>query len=62
VTSFSVGIGLTNECNLRCAHCYRPDMALERLTLEDVRRVCKELPALAVRSVSSSKLRRPTPF
>ena len=39
-TAFSVGIGLTNECNLRCAHCYRPDMVLERLTREDVRAVC----------------------
>ncbi len=39
-TAFSVGIGLTNECNLRCAHCYRPDMVQERLTRADVRRVC----------------------
>ena len=46
---FSVGIGLTNECNLRCAHCYRPDATIDRLTLEDVRRV---LCALTVRSVN----------
>src|SRR5881409_2480617 len=39
-TAFSVGIGLTNECNLRCAHCYRADMVVERLTRADVRRVC----------------------
>jgi radical SAM protein with 4Fe4S-binding SPASM domain len=39
-TAFSIGIGLTNECNLRCAHCYRPDMVVERLTRSDVRRVC----------------------
>ena len=39
-SAFSVGIGLTNECNLRCAHCYRPDMVVERLTREDVRAVC----------------------
>jgi len=39
-TAFSVGIGLTNECNLRCAHCYRSDMVLEQLTRADVRRVC----------------------
>jgi len=38
--AFSVGIGLTNECNLRCAHCYRPDMVVERLTRADVRTVC----------------------
>lgn len=42
--AFSVGIGLTNECNLRCPHCYRPDMVVERLTLRDVRRVCESIP------------------
>ncbi len=41
---FSVGIGLTNECNLRCPHCYRPDMVVDRLSLEDVRRVCASIP------------------
>ncbi len=41
---FSVGIGLTNECNLRCAHCYRPDMVMDRLSVEDVRRVCESIP------------------
>jgi len=41
---FSVGIGLTNECNLRCAHCYRLDAAIDRLTLNDVRRVCESIP------------------
>jgi len=31
--AFPVGIGLTNECNLRCPHCYLcPDMHLDRLT------------------------------
>jgi radical SAM protein with 4Fe4S-binding SPASM domain len=43
--AFSVGIGLTNECNLRCPHCYRPDTATERLTLEDVRSVLDAIPA-----------------
>jgi radical SAM protein with 4Fe4S-binding SPASM domain len=38
--AFSVGIGLTNECNLRCPHCYRPDTVIDRLTLKDVQRVC----------------------
>ncbi len=42
--AFSVGIGLTNECNLRCAHCYRPDMVIDRLTFQDVRQVCESLP------------------
>jgi MoaA/NifB/PqqE/SkfB family radical SAM enzyme len=42
--AFSVGIGLTNECNLRCPHCYRPDMVIERVTLQDIRRVCEGIP------------------
>ena len=42
--AFSVGIGLTNECNLRCPHCYRPDMRLDRLKLHDVRLICESLP------------------
>ena len=44
VMAFSVGIGLTNECNLRCPHCYRPDMQLNRLTLHDVRQICASIP------------------
>jgi radical SAM protein with 4Fe4S-binding SPASM domain len=42
--AFSVGIGLTNECDLRCGHCYRPDAVLDRLTLADVRRVVERIP------------------
>jgi radical SAM protein with 4Fe4S-binding SPASM domain len=42
--AFSVGIGLTNECNLRCPHCYRPDMVIDRLTLQDVKQVCESIP------------------
>src|SRR5713101_10144050 len=41
---FSVGIGLTNECNLRCPHCYRPDVVVSRLTVADVKRVCESIP------------------
>jgi MoaA/NifB/PqqE/SkfB family radical SAM enzyme len=42
--TFSIGVGLTNECNLQCPHCYRPDMVMERLTLQDMQRVCDSLP------------------
>jgi MoaA/NifB/PqqE/SkfB family radical SAM enzyme len=42
--AFSIGVGLTNECNLRCPHCYRPDMVIERLSLPDIRRVCDSVP------------------
>jgi radical SAM protein with 4Fe4S-binding SPASM domain len=41
---FSIGIGLTNECNLKCPHCYRPDQVVERLTLEDVQQACEAIP------------------
>ena len=46
--AFSVGIGLTNECNLACPHCYRPDMVVNRLTCEDVKRVCESIPVGSV--------------
>ena len=42
--AFSVGIGLTNECNLRCPHCYRPDQTVDRLSVADVERVCDSIP------------------
>jgi MoaA/NifB/PqqE/SkfB family radical SAM enzyme len=41
---FAVGIGLTNECDLRCPHCYRPDMTVSRLSLGDIMRVCESIP------------------
>ncbi|MGH7387968.1 MAG: radical SAM protein [Candidatus Rokuibacteriota bacterium] len=41
---FSVGIGLTNECNLKCPHCYRPDQVVERLTLQDMQQACESIP------------------
>lgn len=42
--TFSVGIGLTNECDLKCPHCYRPDATVDRLSLAAVRRVCDAIP------------------
>jgi radical SAM protein with 4Fe4S-binding SPASM domain len=41
---FSVGLGLTNECNLQCPHCYRPDRVISRLTFHDVERICVSIP------------------
>jgi radical SAM protein with 4Fe4S-binding SPASM domain len=46
--TFSLGIGLTNQCDLRCPHCYRPDMVVDRLTLRDVERVTRSLPIRSV--------------
>lgn len=46
---FSLGLGLTNECNLSCSFCYRDPDRLDRLQPEQVRSV---LDRLAVRSVN----------
>ena len=40
---FSVGIGLTNNCNLHCAHCYRDQDQIHNLTLGDIKKVCSSL-------------------
>jgi radical SAM protein with 4Fe4S-binding SPASM domain len=45
---FAIGLGLTNECNLACAHCYRDTDRVDRLSLDDVRRVCENLPVRSV--------------
>jgi MoaA/NifB/PqqE/SkfB family radical SAM enzyme len=40
----SVGIGLTNDCNLNCAHCYRDTDWISYITLEQVKTICDSLP------------------
>lgn len=40
---FSLGIGLTNNCNLHCAHCYRDQDKIHNLTLTDIQKVCESL-------------------
>src|SRR5688572_14329425 len=47
--TFALGLGLTNECNLACAFCYRDASRVDRLTLEEVRAVMERI---AVRSVN----------
>jgi len=37
--AFARGLGLTNECNLACAFCYRDASRVDRLTIEQVRAV-----------------------
>jgi radical SAM protein with 4Fe4S-binding SPASM domain len=39
----SLGIGLTSNCNLHCAHCYRDQENIHNLTLADVQKVCESL-------------------
>jgi len=39
----SLGIGLTSDCNLSCAHCYRDQDRVYNLTLTDIQKVCESL-------------------
>jgi radical SAM protein with 4Fe4S-binding SPASM domain len=39
----SLGIGLTSNCNLNCAHCYREQDRIFNLTLTDVQKVCNSI-------------------
>ncbi len=42
-TSYAVGIGLTNESDLACAHCYRSALKLDRLSLSEVKKICSSV-------------------
>ncbi len=44
----SLGIGLTSDCNLNCAHCYRDQKQIENLTLNDIQKVCESIPVGAI--------------
>jgi radical SAM protein with 4Fe4S-binding SPASM domain len=46
--TISLGLGLTNECNLSCAFCYRDPARTDRLSLDQVKRVMERLPVRAV--------------
>ena len=46
--AISLGLGLTNECNLSCAFCYRDPARTDRLTLEEVKSVMERLPVRSV--------------
>src|SRR2546426_154524 len=46
--SFSVGVGLTNACDLACAHCYRDVDRVDQLTEAQVLTVCESLPVRSV--------------
>jgi len=45
---FSVGVGLTNACDLACAHCYRDTERIDQLTESQVLGVCDALPVRSV--------------
>ncbi len=42
--AISLGLGLTNECNLSCAFCYRDPARTDRLSLQQVKSVMERLP------------------
>jgi radical SAM protein with 4Fe4S-binding SPASM domain len=44
----SIGLGLTNECNLTCAFCYRDPTRTDRLSLDQVKTVMERLPVGSV--------------
>ena len=44
----SLGLGLTNECNLTCAFCYRDPARTDRLSLDQVKSVMECLPVRSV--------------
>jgi radical SAM protein with 4Fe4S-binding SPASM domain len=46
--SISLGLGLTNECNLACAFCYRDPTRADRLSLDQVKVVMERLPVRSV--------------
>lgn len=47
-TRFSLGLGLTNECNLACAFCYRDPTRTDRLGVAQVESVLDSLPVRTV--------------
>ncbi len=47
-SGIALGLGLTNECNLSCAFCYRDPTRTDRLSLEQVRAVMERLPVRSV--------------
>lgn len=47
-TQFAIGLGLTNECNLSCAFCYRDPSRVDRLSLAQVRSVMERMPVRSV--------------
>src|SRR6266513_4064172 len=44
----SLGLGLTNECNLACAFCYRDPTRTDRLSLDQVKAVMERMPVRSV--------------
>jgi radical SAM protein with 4Fe4S-binding SPASM domain len=48
VAGIALGLGLTNECNLACAFCYRDPTRTDRLSFDQVKAVMERLPVRSV--------------
>jgi radical SAM protein with 4Fe4S-binding SPASM domain len=46
--TIALGLGLTNECNLSCAFCYRDPTRADRLSLDQVKSVVERLPIRSI--------------
>jgi MoaA/NifB/PqqE/SkfB family radical SAM enzyme len=46
--TISLGLGLTNECNLTCSFCYRDPTRTDRLSLDQLKSVMERLPIRSV--------------
>ncbi|MGD1022594.1 MAG: radical SAM protein [Candidatus Sulfotelmatobacter sp.] len=46
--SISLGLGLTNECDLSCSFCYRDPARTDRLSLDQVKSIMERLPVRSV--------------
>jgi MoaA/NifB/PqqE/SkfB family radical SAM enzyme len=46
--SYSLGIGLTNNCDLACAHCYRDTQRIDNISLEQVEQIYSAIPVDSV--------------
>jgi radical SAM protein with 4Fe4S-binding SPASM domain len=47
-SGIALGLGVTNECNLKCAFCYRDPTRTDRLSLDQVKSVMERLPIRSV--------------
>lgn len=45
---YSVGIGLTNDCNLNCSHCYRDTDRIHNISLQQMQQICETISVDAV--------------
>jgi MoaA/NifB/PqqE/SkfB family radical SAM enzyme len=45
---YSVGIGLTNDCDLHCAHCYRETGSVNAVSLKQIKQICTSVPVEAM--------------